>query len=229
MADAVSIPVLMDGDTGYGDFNNLRRFVARAERVGIAGVCIEDKRFPKTNSFLERSRQQLAPLDEFCGKIRAARSVRVHDDFVFVARTEAFIAGLGADAALERGAAYVDAGADALLVHSKRDDAADIRAFMAGWDGSAPVIVVPTTYPQVEMREFLAMGVTNVIYANHTLRTIIRAVQESLQTLRAAACVGAVEDRIAPLSEVFRLQNSSELDEARARYSSSASSTEQGE
>ena len=96
MSDVTSIPILLDGDTGYGNFNNMRRLVKKLEQRNIAGVCIEDKVFPKTNSFIDSERQPLAEIDEFCGKIKAAKDSLVDDQFCIVARIEALIAGWGA-------------------------------------------------------------------------------------------------------------------------------------
>src|SRR6266849_5056396 len=92
MSDATNIPILLDGDSGYGNFNSVRRLVRKLEQRGIAGVCIEDKLFPKSNSFVRGTSQPLADIDEFCGKIRAGKEAQRDDDFVIVARTEAFIA-----------------------------------------------------------------------------------------------------------------------------------------
>src|SRR6187200_754955 len=93
MSDATAIPILLDGDTGYGNFNNMRRLVGKLEQRGIAGVCIEDKLFPKTNSLLAGEPQQLAEVDEFAGKIKAGKDAQQDEAFVIVARVEAFIAG----------------------------------------------------------------------------------------------------------------------------------------
>ena len=93
MADAATIPILLDGDTGYGNWNSMRRLVKKLEQRGIAGVCIEDKVFPKTNSFVRCATQPLADIDEFAGKIKAGKDAQSDDDFVLVARVEAFVAG----------------------------------------------------------------------------------------------------------------------------------------
>ena len=119
MADASDLPILLDGDTGYGNFNNMRRLVRKLEQRGIAGVCIEDKQFPKTNSFLNGERQPLADMEEFAGKIAAGKDTQNDPDFSIVARVEALIAGWGMDEALRRAEAYRVAGADAILIHSK--------------------------------------------------------------------------------------------------------------
>src|SRR5690606_3578644 len=141
------LPLLLDGDTGYGNFNNVRRLVRKLEQRHVAGVCLEDKLFPKTNSFIGGEKQQLAEVDEFCGKIRAAKDTQQDSHFCVVARTEAFIAGWGLQEALLRATAYADSGADAILVHSKRKDSEDILSFMKEWDNRAPVVIVPTKYP----------------------------------------------------------------------------------
>src|SRR3990170_308312 len=106
MSDVTTIPTLLDGDTGYGNFNNMRRLVKKLEERNIAGVCIEDKLFPKTNSFLRSTQQPLADMQEFCGKIKAGKDSQSDSDFCVVARVEAFIAGWGLGEALKRASAY---------------------------------------------------------------------------------------------------------------------------
>ncbi len=137
MSDATTIPILMDGDTGYGNFNNMRRLVKKLEQRDIAGACIEDKIFPKTNSFLRDVAQPLTDIEEFCGKIKAGKDIQNDDDFVIVARVEAFIAGWGLNEALKRAEAYHQAGADAILIHSKLSNACEIFDFMNEW-GTVP-------------------------------------------------------------------------------------------
>jgi len=102
MSDATDLPILLDGDTGYGNFNNVRRLVRKLEQRRIAGVCLEDKLFPKTNSFIDSEKQPLAEVDEFCGKIRAAKDTQRDPDFVVVARTEARLRGRGTHRGVHR-------------------------------------------------------------------------------------------------------------------------------
>jgi len=130
MSDATTVPILLDGDTGYGNFNNMRRLVRKLEQRQVAGVCIEDKIFPKTNSFIDGEAQPLADIDEFCGKIKAGKDAQQDDDFCLVARVEALIAGWSLSEALKRAEAYRQAGADAILIHSKKSTPDDIDAFM---------------------------------------------------------------------------------------------------
>ena len=217
MADATTVPILLDGDTGFGDFNNLRRAVRKLAQRRIAGICVEDKRFPKRNSFLRGADHPLAPVEEFAGKLRAARDA-APDDFVVVARTEALIAGCGVEEALRRAEAYRAAGADALLVHSRAPGPDEVFAFLDAWEGRAPVIVVPTTYFTTPADAFRRRGVSAVIWANHLLRASIRAMQEVAGRIAREESVAGVDDRIVPLAEVFRLQGDEELRRAEALY-----------
>ncbi|MGV0103130.1 Phosphoenolpyruvate mutase [Nostoc sp. DSM 114160] len=139
MSDVTSIPILLDGDTGYGNFNNMRRLVKKLEQRGIAGVCIEDKLFPKTNSFINGNRQPLADIDEFCGKIKAGKDSQTDADFCIVARLEALIAGWDLSEALRRAEAYHAAGANAILIHSKSSRPDQVLAFAKEWAGSFSV------------------------------------------------------------------------------------------
>lgn len=125
ITDHVEIPVLLDGDTGFGNYHNVIRLVKKLCQKNVSGVCIEDKIFPKMNSFLGEQ-QQLADISDFCSKIQAARDAQTDDDFVIVARTEALISGLGMAEALRRAERYHAAGADAILIHSKRADAEEV-------------------------------------------------------------------------------------------------------
>jgi phosphoenolpyruvate phosphomutase len=218
MSDSATIPILVDCDTGYGNFNNLRRFIKKLESRGLAGACVEDKIFPKTNSFLGGDSQRLADQDEVCGKIRAARDTQTDPEFVLVARTEAFIAGTGLSDALQRAEAYRRAGADAILVHSKRATCADIEMFAGEWARRHPLVIIPTTYSATPTARFRELGISVVIWANHLLRAAIRAMQQVASTLHQTQTVMAIEDRVVPLHEVFRLQCVEELEEAERRY-----------
>ena len=181
-------------------------------------MCIEDKIFPKTNSFIRSEGQPLAEIDEFAGKIRAAKDSQTDPDFSVVARVESFIAGWGLDETLRRAEAYADAGADAVLIHSKRKDAGEIESFMERWDGRAPVVVVPTTYWTTPTADLEEMGVSLAIFANHLVRASVSAMQQAARTIRQDLGTGQLEDRIAPVAEIFRLQRADELAEAEQRY-----------
>ncbi|MEA2651378.1 MAG: phosphoenolpyruvate phosphomutase, partial [Chloroflexota bacterium] len=217
VGDATTIPLLLDGDTGYGNFNNMRRLVQKLETRDIAGVCIEDKLFPKTNSFIGDN-QPLADMDEFCGKIKAGKDAQRDDMFSIVARVEALIAGWGLGEALKRAEAYRRAGADAILIHSKQSKPDEILAFMAEWGDRGPVVIVPTTYYSTPTQAFREAGVSVVIWANHSMRSALTAMQQTAQQLKDEESLLNVEDRIVPVKEVFRIQGASELEEAEKRY-----------
>lgn len=217
MADATGIPILMDGDTGYGNFNNVRRLVMKLCQRGIAGACIEDKLFPKTNSFIGDG-QPLADMEEFCGKIKAGKDSQTDPDFVLVARVEALISGWGLDEALKRAHAYRDAGADAVLIHSKQSSANEIMSFMREWDDSCPVVIVPTTYYGTPTDQFRAAGVNAVIWANHSVRASISAMREAARKIHDEESVVGLEDRIATVKDIFQLAGNDELKDAEDRY-----------
>lgn len=218
MADGTSIPILLDGDTGYGNFNNMRRLVNKLEQRGVAGVCIEDKLFPKTNSFIDSEKQPLANIEEFCGKIKAAKDIQRLDDFCLVARVEALIAGWGMHEALIRAEAYRQAGADAILMHSKRADSTEIEAFMKEWGGRLPVVIVPTKYYSTPTRVFEEIKVSTVIWANHNCRAAIAAMQETSRRIFEDQSLMNVEGSVASVQEVFRLQGENELRDAEVTY-----------
>ncbi len=218
MSDATRVPILLDGDTGYGNFNTARRLVKKLEQRNVAGVCIEDKRFPKSNSFREPPQHALADVAEFCGKIRAMQDAKADDAFVVVARVEALIAGLGLAEALRRAEAYRGAGADAILIHSTRPTAVEIDGFMREWGGRLPVVIVPTAYASTPTDTFRALGVRMVIWANQSLRSAIAAMQATTRRIAHEQSVAAVEASLVSMAEVFRLQGEDELREAERRY-----------
>ncbi len=218
MADASDLPILLDGDTGYGNFNNVRRLVRKLEQRGIAGVCIEDKQFPKTNSFIDGERQPLAEIDEFCGKIKAGKDSQTDDNFSIVARVEALIAGWGMDEALRRAEAYRQAGADAILIHSKLSRPDEILAFAREWAGRAPLVIVPTKYYSTPTDVFRKAGISMVIWANHLIRVAASSMQAVAREIHDSETLVNVEDRIASVNEIFRLQDAAEYSAAEKMY-----------
>jgi len=225
MNEAVTIPVIADCDTGYGNAINVLRTVREYESTGAAGMCIEDNVFPKRCSFYAGVRRELVPADEHARKIEAAKSVQRDPNFVVIARTEALIAGWGLDEALERAHAYCRAGADAILIHSKARTFDEIAEFARAWDGSCPLIAVPTTYPDVTTDQLRAAGIKLAILANQPLRAVIPAMRTQLHAMRAAGSAGVVEKDIATLAEVYELVGVSELEESERRYLPSAPAT----
>ena len=222
MADATSVPIMLDGDTGYGSFNNFRRLIHKLAQRGVAAVCIEDKIFPKTNSFISGDTQPLADIQEFCGKIKAGKDAQLDDDFCIVARIEAFIAGWGLGEALRRAEAYHGAGADAILIHSALAVPDEVLVFKQEWGSRCPVVIVPTKYYATPTEVFEDAGFSLVIWANHLLRASISAMQRTAKRIHAAQNLMSIEDNVASVGEIFRLQGAQELKEAEKRYLPSA-------
>jgi len=224
MVDAANLPILVDGDTGWGNFNNLRRAVKKMCQRGIAGICIEDKLFPKTNSFIGEG-QPLADIDEFCGKIKAGKDSQLDDDFSIVARLEALIAGRGMEEALRRAEAYHNAGADAVLIHSKKSDADEVLAFTKEWANRCPVVIVPTKYYSTPTDDFRAAGISLAIWANHNLRSSIAAMRETTARIHRDQSLAGVENTIVSVADIFELQGADELKAAEDRYLTKSGNT----
>jgi len=217
MSDCTKVPILLDGDTGYGNFNNARRLVRKLEQRGVAGVCIEDKLFPKTNSFIGDG-QPLADINEFCGKITAMKSSQSDPDFQVVARVEALIAGWSLEEALKRAEAYRSAGADAILIHSKKSNISDIEKFSKLWANRHPLVVVPTKYYNTPTQVFRDLDISLVIWANHNLRASIMSMKEISKKIYEQQSLIQIEKTIPSVDEVFRLQNEEELRVAEEKY-----------
>jgi len=224
MADNTSVPILLDGDTGYGNFNNARRLVKKLEQRGVAGVCIEDKLFPKTNSFLGEN-QPLADIDEFAGKITAMKETQKDPDFQVVARVESFIAGWPLAEALRRAEAYRKAGADAILIHSKKGDESDIADFMKEWGNRHPVVIVPTKYYKTPTDKFRELDISLIIWANHNIRASITAMQDVSKKIFQQESLINIEPTVASVNEIFRLQREDELKAAEDKYLPKTAST----
>ncbi len=218
ISDATSIPLLLDADTGYGNFNNVRRLVGKLEQRDVAAVCIEDKLFPKKNSYIQGERQPLADIEEFSGKVKAAKDTQNDPDFSVIARVEAFIAGWGLGDALRRADAYHKAGADAILIHSKLSRPDEVMAFKNEWGDRCPVVIVPTTYYRTHTDVFREAGFSVVIWANMILRSAIEAMKETTTQLKEEKSLVNIEDDIASVAEVFRLQGADELEMAEKLY-----------
>lgn len=218
ICDATNIPILLDADTGYGNFNNARILTRKLEKIGVAAVSIEDKLFPKTNSYIDSEQQPLASIEEFCGKIRAIKDSQADPDFCMVARIESFITGHGLGEALKRAEAYYNAGADALFIHSKKTVPEDIINFMNEWKDTCPVIIAPTTYWETPTEVFEELGVSIVIWANIMMRASMKHMHKIAKKVNCDCSLANVIEEIVPVQEIFRLQNVEELKEAERKY-----------
>lgn len=219
MNEVVDIPVVADCDTGYGNAINVMYMVKRYEEAGIAAVVIEDKKFPKDNSLLAGGRQELLGVEEFEGKIEAAKAAQRDSDFMVIARIEALIAGWGQEEAQMRGHRYVDAGADAIFIHSKSKDPQEIIEFVTNWDQDVPLVLVPTTYSSLKESEIKELGkVRVVIYANHGLRASIKAMETVFDKINKDGGIYDLDELIDPVDHVFDLQGIPQMKENERKF-----------
>jgi phosphonopyruvate hydrolase len=216
IAEVQDAPVIADLDTGYGNAVNVAYLVPRHAAAGVAAVVIEDKTFPKDSSLRPGGRQVLVTAEEFQGKIEAAR---LPGGPLVVARTEALIAGLGQAEALRRGAAYAEAGADAVLIHSREKTPGEILQFCAAWTGQVPLVLVPTAYPQLSFAEVAALRkVGLIICANHAIRAAVAAMRLTFAQILTEGGIAGVESRVATVAEIFALQGDDRMRELEARF-----------
>ena len=206
MADACSIPIIADCDTGFGGPSNVSHLVKKYESAGIAAICIEDKIFPKQNSLLEDGKQELLSEKDFVAKIIAGKTAKNNPNFMIIARIEALIAGHGIEEALKRATAYENAGADAILIHSKKNTPDEVFEFCNTWTGKIPIIAIPTTYPTVTSDELQNNKIKMVIYANQSLRAAHWAMAEHLNQLSNAKSLSEVKTNMTTMDEIFHLQ-----------------------
>ena len=206
MVDACSIPVIADCDTGFGGPSNVSHMIKKYENAGVAAVSIEDKVFPKQNSLLKNGKQDLLSEKDFVAKIIAAKNAKKNPSFMVIARVEALIAGLGIDEALKRATAYEEAGADAILIHSKQNTPDELFDFCDKWNGKVPIVSIPTSYPSVTLNELQNHKVKMVIYANQSLRKAHWAMENYLQKLSKVQSLSEIDSEMSTMEDIFHLQ-----------------------
>lgn len=202
-------PVIYDGDTG-GKTEHFVFTVRTLERLGVSAVIIEDKVGLKQNSLFGTDAVQTQDsIEGFCSKIQAGKDAQVTRDFMIIARCESLIAGKPVDDALERCHAYVAAGADGIMIHSKNKDGQDIKEFCQRFrevDNHTPIVAVPTTYGQFTEAELAEWGINIVIYANHMLRSaypaMVKCAERILETTR---CQEASDEYCMPIKQILNL------------------------
>jgi phosphoenolpyruvate phosphomutase len=219
MNDSVSIPVVVDVDQGYGNSNNVIHMIRKFEAADIAGVIMEDKLFPKQNSLLEDGKQELASIAEFVGKIMAAKNAQKNKDFMVIARVEALIAGWGQEEAKKRAKAYVEAGADGIMIHSKKNTPDEIIEFVKKWDKNIPIVIVPTNYhsfTEDKIKDYPKIKM--VIYANHVIRSVVTSVKKTLEDIKNTQGCHTVNEKLISVKELFELQGTTEMKEFEKKF-----------
>ena len=211
IVESCKIPVIADCDTGYGGPTNVSHTVRKFESAGVSAICIEDKIFPKQNSLLKGGKQKLISEKEFVAKILAAKDAKINDNFMIIARTEALIAEVGMDEAIQRADAYENAGADAILIHSKKETPDEIIEFSESWKGNIPLVVVPTTYPTVSVEELIKNKFKMVIYANQSLRASYLAMNKVLKEIKNSERISEIKQEMTSMEKIFELQEMYEI------------------
>jgi phosphonopyruvate hydrolase len=219
IASTVDIPLIADIDTGFGNAVNVSYIIPLYEAAGASAIVMEDKTFPKDTSLRADGRQELVRIEEFQGKIEAACAARRDPDFLIIARVEALIAGLGQEEALKRGLAYEQAGADAILIHSKQATPDQILSFVQAWTGKVPLVLVPTAYPQLTEADIAQLGkVGVVIYGNHAIRAAVGAMQAVFAQIRQDGGIQNVDANLPSVKTIIGLQGDAHMRQIEARF-----------
>lgn len=206
--DVTTKPIIYDGDTG-GITEHFTKMVRSLERLGVSAVIIEDKQGLKQNSLFGTTRPQLLLEKEaMCEKINAGKQAQITDDFMIIARIESLIAQKGMEEALERARAYIKAGADGIMIHSREQDGLEIKEFCDAYDkfdNKVPLICVPTSYSHFYEEELAAMGFSVVIYANHLLRSAYPAMKITAETILKYQRSVEADEFCMPVKEILTL------------------------
>ena len=201
-------PIIFDGDTG-GKMEHFAFTVRTLERLGISAIIIEDKVGLKKNSLFGTAvKQEQDTIEGFCAKIRTGKQAQITEDFMIIARIESLIAGKGIDDAMQRALAYIEAGADGIMIHSKEKSGKDIKQFCKALrekNASIPIVVVPTTYNHITEDELSSWGVNIVIYANHLLRAAYPAMVNCAKSILEHGRSLEANDLCMPIKEILEL------------------------
>jgi phosphoenolpyruvate phosphomutase / 2-hydroxyethylphosphonate cytidylyltransferase len=202
-------PIILDGDTG-GKIEHFVYTVKSLERLGVSAIIIEDKVGLKKNSlFGTEVAQTQDTIESFCEKIREGRKARVTNDFMIIARIESLILEAGMEDALKRAKAYIEAGADGIMIHSQKKDGAEIIHFckeFKKFEKRVPLIVVPTSYAHITETELGEAGANIVIYANHLIRSAYPAMAKTAESiLRNERALEADKEYCMPIKQILHL------------------------
>jgi len=201
-------PIIYDADTG-GKVEHFEFTVRTLERLGVSAAVIEDKVGLKKNSLFGNDvAQSQDSIEGFCAKLRAGKSAQVTDDFMIVARIESLILDAGMDDAVARASAYIEAGADAIMIHSRHKDPAEIFQFCEiykSFNNRVPLIAVPSSYNAVTEDELANRGVNVVIYANQLLRAAYPAMVKTAESILAHGRSAEADSGLLSIKEILEL------------------------
>jgi phosphoenolpyruvate phosphomutase len=201
-------PIIVDGDTG-GQIEHFVYTVKTLERLGVSAIIIEDKTGLKKNSLFGTEVEQTQDsIEHFCDKIRAGREARVTSDFMIISRIESLIAGAGMEDAINRAKAYVEAGADGIMIHSKEKDGKEIVEFCRqynAFENKVPLVVVPTSYNFMTEEELVDLGINVIIHANHLIRSAYPAMVNTAKSILECGRSKEASLNCMPIKEILTL------------------------
>ena len=208
MLESTTKPMIYDGDTG-GKPEHFQFTVRTLERLGISAIIIEDKTGLKKNSLFGTSVPQTRDsIEDFTHKIRMGKSAQITDDFMIISRIESFILGDTLEDALDRAVAYVEAGADGVMIHSKDKSGDDIKSFCLEFrkkNTTTPIVVVPSSYNHIKEEELIEWGANIVIYANHLLRASFPSMQNVAKTILKNKRTSELDNTCMSIKEILEL------------------------
>lgn len=223
IANVTTKPVIVDADTG-GSFAQFQYFVKNIERAGASGLVVEDKVFPKLNSLDPDAVQKLEDPRIFSQKIQVGKSARMSANFMIVARLESLTIGTGLEDALTRSKAFIEAGADGIMIHSRSRNADEILEFARRYERLCaqigrrpPLVCVPTTYNSITDDELGKVGFQIIIHANQMLRSSYKTMKETAESILLNDRGFEADTLCAPVSEIFRAVGFYELKDQDAR------------
>ncbi|WP_160687445.1 phosphoenolpyruvate mutase [Clostridium sp. C2-6-12] len=201
-------PIIVDGDTG-GQIEHFVYTVKTLERLGVSAIIIEDKTGLKKNSLFGTEVEQTQDnVDHFCDKIRAGREARVTSDFMIISRIESLIAGAGMEDAINRAKAYIQAGSDGIMIHSKEKDGKEITEFCRRYnefENKVPLVVVPTSYNFMTEEQLVELGVSVIIHANHLIRSAYPAMVNTAKSILEYGRSKEASMNCMPIKEILTL------------------------
>ena len=208
VTEVTTKPIIFDGDTG-GLTEHFVYTVRSLEKMGVSAVIIEDKVGLKKNSLFGTEVEQTQDtIEHFCEKIKAGKKVQLTDDFMIIARIESLILEQGMEDALTRARAYVAAGADGIMIHSRRKDPAEILEFCDKFraeDKKTPIVVVPSSFNSITEAELAEHGVNVVIYANQLTRSAFPAMEQTAKDILKYHRAQEVDSRLMPIKQIISL------------------------
>ncbi len=205
ICESVKVPVIVDADNGFGDETNAARAVREYGLAGAAGVCIEDNTFPKRCSLYPGAPRELVTIDEMCLKLQAAKRAAAPFGIFLIGRVESLIADLGTEDAIKRANAYAEAGADAVLIHSKKF--APILEIARSRRLTKPLILVPTLFGETSFEDMTACGIAGAIYANQMLRAMVHACQSMAGKMISSGSLAELDSGLVKVSDINKLVN----------------------